>query len=191
MTDLRTPEINQMAPPRRVDVKALVLFAIVAVIISVVDQSTKILITANLTHGEAVHVLGDVLIFQYVNNPGAAFGLGSGATWVFSIVAIAVLIFVIGFAPRIRSTAWAILFGLLLGGLLGNLIDRLTRQPGFGVGHVVDFVSTPWLIPAIYNVADISIVVSMLLFIILTIRGIGLDGSRAPRDQRKKGVQPE
>jgi signal peptidase II len=46
------------------------------------------------------------------------------------------------------------------------------------VGHVVDFISTPWLLPAIYNVADIAIVTSMVIFMILTIRGIGLDGNK-------------
>src|SRR5260370_26686121 len=52
--------------------------------------------------------------------------------------------------PRIRSLAWAVLFGLLLGGLLGNLTDRLVRAPGFGLGHVVDFLVIP-LLPAIFN----------------------------------------
>ena len=51
------------------------------------------------------------------------------------------------------------MFGLLLGGVLGNLTDRLFREPGFGVGHVVDFIYTPWMMPAIFNVADIAIVV--------------------------------
>ena len=62
--------------------------------------------------------------------------------------------------------------------MLGNLTDRLLREPSFGLGHVIDFISTPWLIPAIYNVADIAIVSSMVLFMILTIRGVGLDGIR-------------
>jgi signal peptidase II len=38
---------------------------------------------------------------------------------------------------------WAIVLGLLLGGILGNLSDRLFRDPGFLVGHVVDFINTP------------------------------------------------
>jgi signal peptidase II len=92
-------------------------------------------------------------------------------------VGVGVLGFVIWYAPRIRSTAWAVLFGLLLGGLLGNLTDRLFRAPGFGVGHVVDFLQIP-LLPAIFNLADVAIVSSMGLFLILTLRGVGLDGSR-------------
>ena len=48
-----------------------------------------------------------------------------------------------------------------------------------------DFISTPWLIPAIYNVADMAIVSSMVLFMILTIRGVGLDGTRQVREPKR------
>jgi signal peptidase II len=71
--------------------------------------------------------------------------------------------------------------GLLLGGTLGNLTDRLFRTPGFPQGHVVDFISTPWMMPAIYNIADIAIVTSVGIFVIVSIRGIGIDGSRQTR----------
>lgn len=142
------------------------------------DQLTKYLVVSNLTEGETVQVLGQVLQLQFVRNPGAAFSLASGMTWIFTILAAAVIAFIIWFARRIHSIAWALVFGLLLGGVLGNLTDRLFREPSFGLGHVVDFISTPWMLPAIYNVADIAIVSSMALFMILTIRGIGLDGSR-------------
>ena len=132
-----------------------------------------------MTEGDIVRVLGDVLQLHFVRNPGAAFSLAAGMTWVFSVIAVAVVVLLIWFAGRIRSLAWAIVFGLLLGGVLGNLTDRLLREPSFGLGHVVDFFSTPWLIPAIYNVADMAIVSSMIIFMFLTIRGIGLDGRRA------------
>ena len=88
--------------------------------------------------------------------------------------------FIIIFARRIRSAGWAVMLGLLLGGNLGNLTDRLTREPSFGQGHVVDFIQV-WGFPAIFNVADIAIVSSMGLFIILTIRGVKLDGTRDSR----------
>jgi signal peptidase II len=88
-----------------------------------------------------------------------------------------VVLFLIWYAPRIRSFGWALLFGLLLGGTLGNLTDRLSRPPGFGVGHVVDFLQIP-LLPAIFNLADSAIVTSMALFVLLTLRGVGLDGHR-------------
>ena len=142
------------------------------------DQLGKFLVVTNLTEGEVVPVLGTVLQWQFVRNPGAAFSLASGMTWIFTILAAGVITFIVWFARRIRSIAWALVFGLLLGGVLGNLTDRLLREPSFGLGHVIDYISTPWLIPAIYNVADIAIVSSMVLFMILTIRGVGLDGTR-------------
>ena len=142
------------------------------------DQLSKFLVVTNLTEGEVVPVLGTVLQWQFVRNPGAAFSLASGMTWIFTILAAGVITFIVWFARRIRSIAWALVFGLLLGGVLGNLTDRLLREPSFGLGHVVDFISTPWMLPAIYNVADIAIVSSMVLFMILTIRGVGLDGIR-------------
>jgi signal peptidase II len=155
----------------------LAILAVVALCVYLVDQIAKVLVVSNLYEGQQVQVLGQLLQFHFVKNPGAAFSIGSGSTWIFSIVGVGVLGFVIWYAPRIRSTAWAVLFGLLLGGLLGNLTDRLFREPGFGVGHVVDFLQIP-LLPAIFNLADVAIVSSMVLFLILTLRGVGLDGRR-------------
>ena len=160
---------------------ALVVLILGALAVYGLDQLSKYLVVSNLTEGETVPVLGDVLQWHFVRNPGAAFSLASGMTWIFTILAAGVITFIIWFARRIRSVAWGLVFGLLLGGVLGNLTDRILREPSFGLGHVVDFISTPWLIPAIYNVADMAIVSSMVLFMILTIRGIGLDGSREPK----------
>lgn len=176
-----------MAPERSAKVgtaTALLVLAGAAVVAYGLDQLSKYLVVSNLTEGETVQVLGQVLEFQFVRNPGAAFSLASGMTWIFTILAAGVITFIIWFARRIKSVAWAMVFGLLLGGVLGNLTDRLFREPSFGLGHVVDFISTPWMLPAIYNIADISIVSSMALFMILTIRGIGLDGSREERQPK-------
>jgi signal peptidase II len=169
-----------LAPKERAKKRssALIVLSLVALGIYALDQISKYLVVSGLSEGVTVRVLNDVLQWHFVRNPGAAFSLATGMTWIFSIIAVAVVVFIVWFAGRIRSLAWALVFGLLLGGVLGNLTDRLLREPSFGLGHVVDFISTPWLIPAIYNVADMSIVTSMVIFIWLTIRGIGLDGSR-------------
>jgi signal peptidase II len=121
-----------------------------------------------------------VLQLHFVKNSGAAFSIASGSTWFFSIVAAAVVVFIVWYARRIRSVAWGILFGMLLGGTTGNLTDRLFREPSFGLGHVVDFIQV-WGFPAIFNIADSFIVASMGLFVILSLRGVGLDGTRASR----------
>jgi signal peptidase II len=176
------PEADQRPKESRPGLNpvALAFLAAVAIVVFVLDRVTKHLVVENLTLGESVPFLGEVLKLRYVENPGAAFSLGSGTTWIFAIIAAGVAVFIVIFARRIKSRAWAVLFGMLLGGTLGNLTDRLTREPGFGQGHVVDFLEL-WMFPAIFNIADIAIVSSMGLFIILTLRGVGLDGTRTSR----------
>jgi signal peptidase II len=171
-------------------VRALVVLAAVAVVVYALDQISKALVVANLPESRPIEVLGDLLTFQFVRNSGAAFSLASGSTWIFTIVATAVTIFIVVFARRIRSTGWAVLFGMLLGGTLGNLTDRYFREPGFPNGHVIDFLQIP-LLPAIFNIADVAIVSSMAVFLILTLRGIGLDGKRHtdhPAEQTAAGT---
>ncbi|GAA4173361.1 signal peptidase II [Gryllotalpicola koreensis] len=168
------------SPSAKVSVRAIVVLAAVAVFVFVVDQVAKALVLAHLTEGEQVPVLGNLLVFLFTRNPGAAFSIGTGSTWIFTIIAIAVFVFVIWYARRIRTVWWALVFGLLLGGLLGNLYDRLFRPPGFGQGEVIDFIKIP-LLPAIFNLADSAIVAAMALFLVLTLLGVGLDGRRAVR----------
>lgn len=167
----------------------LTLLAVTAVVIYVADQLSKMWVMASLPEGVSQPVLGDFLQFYFVRNPGAAFSLSSGTTWVFSILAAVVTVVIIFFSRKIRSIAWAVVFGLLLGGTLGNLTDRLTKVNGqgvveFGNGLVIDFIFTPWMMPAIYNVADIAIVSSMCLLVLLTLMGIHIDGTREPRKNR-------
>ncbi|WP_022880647.1 signal peptidase II [Gryllotalpicola ginsengisoli] len=163
--------------PAKVSVRAILVLAVVAVCVFIADQVAKALVVAHLAQGEQVNVIGDLLVLRYVLNPGAAFSIGTGSTWIFTIIAIAVLVFVLWYARRIRSIAWSVVFGLLLGGLLGNLCDRLFRPPALGQGEVVDFIKIP-LLPAIFNLADSAIVAAMALFLILTLRGVSLDGHR-------------
>jgi signal peptidase II len=170
--------------PRRARAAVFGLLGAVAALVLVLDQGSKALVVALLPEDAPREVLGSLLVFRRLENAGAAFSMASGSTWVFSLIAAAVVVFLVVSAPRIRSLGWALLFGLLLGGTLGNLIDRLTRPPGFGVGHVVDFLQIP-LLPAVFNLADSAIVASMALFILLTLRGVGLDGVRRPGTREK------
>jgi signal peptidase II len=60
--------------------------------------------------------------------------------------------------------------GALLGGILGNLIDRVSREPGFPNGHVIDFISLPFNF-AIFNLADSAIVLVAAITVIRVMRG--------------------
>lgn len=150
----------------------------IAVVWFGLDLLAKQWALATLNEGVAVPVLGDFLKWMLVKNPGAAFSFASGATWVFTLLSAVVAGVIIWNIKRIRSVLWAIVLGLVLGGTLGNLADRLFREPGFPLGHVIDFIYTPWMMPAIYNVADIGIVVGMVCFVLLTLFGVSIDGAR-------------
>lgn len=167
------------SPKRRVLVP-LLLF-VVAGIIYATDQLTKNWVEFTLTEGQTVQVFGDFLQWHFVRNPGAAFSMASGQTWIFTILASVVTVVILWQLKRLRSSLWALFLGMLLGGVLGNLTDRLFRYPGFPEGHVVDFISTPWMMPAIYNVADIGIVGGMILFVFLTLFGFKIEGGRYQR----------
>jgi signal peptidase II len=171
-------------PPLRT-AAAGVTIAILAVLVLAADQFAKNAAIAALPSERVVPIIGDFLQFYLVRNPGAAFSLGEGVTWVFTI-ALAVVACVIVYlgVRRVRSRLWAVVLGLLLGGVLGNLTDRLIREPGFPVGHVVDFISTPWMMPAIYNVADMFIVTMMISVAVLVLFGLKLDGSRETKASR-------
>ena len=167
-------------PATKASVRVLATLAFVAVVAYGLDQGTKLLVTRTLVEGGSVDVVGEFFQLHFVKNPGAAFSFASGSTWIFSIAAAGVAVAILVVARRIRSLAWSIMLGMLLGGTLGNLTDRLLREPSFGQGHVVDFIYFPSLLPAIFNVADVFIVSSMGLLLLLTLLGIGLDGTRTP-----------
>ncbi|CAN5494521.1 hypothetical protein BH10ACT6_BH10ACT6_06180 [soil metagenome] len=172
----------------RISVRALLLLGVVALVLYGVDQLAKFLVVTHLEHGQLVPVLGQLLQLHYVTNSGAAFSLASGFTWILSIVAVGVVVFIAWYARRIRSLGWAVVFGLVIGGATGNLTDRLFREPGFGTGRVVDFLQIIGF-PAIFNIADAGIVAAMALFLILSLRGIGLDGSKAVFVRTKRSAE--
>lgn len=169
--------------PRPLAVRRLqfvVAAATAAVLIT--DQLTKYLAVSRLTENVPVTVISGLFQFRLIRNPGAAFSLSTGTTWVFTLIAAAVSVVIVRIARRIGSLGWALALGLLLGGAVGNLLDRLFREPGFGRGHVVDFIEYlkfPFVNFPIFNVADSCIVISAGLIAILGFRNIPVEGRPA------------
>ncbi len=172
----QTEEPQVALPPRKAW-----LFAIVAPIVLVADLVTKQLALSALEGEQPVRVLGGLFYLQIVRNPGAAFGMATGMTWVLTLVATAVVIGIIWVMPKLRSTGWAIGLGLVLAGALGNLLDRFFRAPGALHGHVVDFLS-PFAPNGeafpVFNIADSSICVGGALIVLVALLGRDYDGSR-------------
>jgi signal peptidase II len=165
------------------------LFALLvgsAVVAYALDQATKAWALSSLEAGSPVDVVGEFIRLNLIRNAGAAFSIGDNATWVLTLIAFGVLVVIIRTARRIGSRGWAWALGLLLGGSLGNLTDRMTREPGPGRGHVVDFIDYFGLF--IGNVADIAIVGAALLIGLLALRGIGVDG-RHPHHGRHEAAE--
>lgn len=180
-------EPSQTAGASRRSIWIPVLLIAVALVVATIDQVSKNWVVANLPPGEPIPVVGEALQWLFVRNPGAAFSMASGATWVFTILAAVVAGVIVWQIRRLRSAPWAIFLGLLLGGVLGNLTDRLTRAPGFPEGHVIDFIYTPWMMPAIYNVADVAIVSAMCIFVLVTLLGLPITGG--PRERTRKELE--
>ena len=176
-----TPTSKQTAAPHPDRRGLFRLLAVTAVVVYAADQLTKIWALQSLTPGEPVAMIGEFIRLNLIRNPGAAFSIANSATWVLTLIAFGVLVFIIRTARRIGSRGWAWALGLLLGGSVGNLTDRMTREPGPGRGHVVDFIDYFGLF--IGNVADIAIVSAAVLIGILALRGIGVDGERPGRHE--------
>ncbi|MBN7792168.1 signal peptidase II [Microbacterium sp. 2216-1] len=164
------------------------IVAVLAIVVLAADQFVKQLTVQNMSEGERIPVLGEFFELLYVRNPGAAFSLGKDHTWIFTIALAVVAGVVIWKAFGLQSRLWAVVLGCLLGGVLGNLTDRLFRAPGFPVGEVVDMLSLPWMMPAIFNVADIFIVSGMISVALLVLIGLRFDGTR-DRDHERAAAE--
>lgn len=154
---------------------------VLAAAVLVVDQLTKWWAESSLVLGDdAIPLVGDLLGLRLLYNPGAALSIATGMTWVLTIVVVVVVVVIVRMVSRIGSRAWAVALGLLLGGAVGNLLDRFFREPGFARGHVVDFIDYAGFF--VGNVADIAIVSAAVMIAVLSVVGIGLDGTRQGRE---------
>ncbi|MEU7277715.1 signal peptidase II [Streptomyces sp. NPDC045431] len=154
--------------------RIVALFA-VALVAYLLDLGTKMLVVAKLEHHEPIEVIGELLTFRAVRNPGAAFGMGEAFTVIFTVIAATVIVVIIRLARKLYSLPWALALGLLLGGALGNLTDRIFRSPGVFRGAVVDFIAPAHF--AVFNLADTAIVCGGFLIVILSFRGLDPDGT--------------
>lgn len=149
-------------------VRRLPLALGIAAFVLVLDQATKFWAEHALAGRAPVPVLGDFLQFRLLYNAGAAFSMGTGATWVFTIIA-AVAVGVLGwYVTRPQPTGMAVALALMLGGATTHLGDRLFRAPGFARGHVVDFIDyNGWFVG---NVADIALTCGAVLLLLVAAR---------------------
>ena len=165
-----------MTIQRQLLTRLIWLFGCAWVVIAA-DQFLKNLLISKLTPGEPIEFIGNLVRLNLVFNDSAAFSIGFGATWIFTFISSLAVLVLIWFAFKIETRSWAVMAGVLLGGVTGNLIDRLIREPGFGVGQVVDYIQIPLNFP-IFNLADIAIFSICSISVIRVLRGDQLGRKR-------------
>ena len=145
------------------------LYAIIAAIILIGDQWLKYWVTVNITlsTGEAALIPGVVKLVN-IHNSGAAFGFLSDAAyarWLFlGIAALFIIVIVVVLAKHLFKSRFANWCAVMaLAGAVGNCIDRALY------GYVVDMFKVEFMDFAVFNVADVFLVVACLAFVIYLI----------------------
>ncbi|MGQ3051967.1 MAG: signal peptidase II [Roseateles sp.] len=150
----------------------LTQWLLIAALIILADQFTKILVIGAFQLGDTRPVTGFFNLVR-AHNYGAAFSFLHGASgwqrWFFLVLGIVAAGFIIWMLRRHgqqKLFAWALT--LILGGALGNVIDRAVH------GYVVDFIQVHaggWYFPA-FNIADAAISVGAALLIVDELRRV-------------------
>lgn len=138
----------------------------------VVDQVSKFLAVESLEPGVATPLIGEWFQLRLVYNPGAAFGLGTGYTWILTLIAGIVAIALCFLVPRVRRLDWALVVGSMLGGAISHFFDRLLREPAFANGHIIDFLDYGGFF--VGNIADIALVGAAIGAVLLSFFGVPL-----------------
>ena len=125
---------------RRLRIRVAV-FACIAVAAIAIDQLTKAWALSALSDGCTIRVIPGLLSFMLVRDPGASLGMGSGMTWLISLLAMAACVVLVALAVRTISMKWTVVFAFGFAGAFGNLIDRVAYAQGFLNGKVVDFLN--------------------------------------------------
>lgn len=165
------------------------LYAIIAAIILIGDQWLKYWVTVNITlsTGEAALIPGVVKLVN-IHNSGAAFGLlgdAAYARWLFlGVAALFIIVIIVVLAKHMFKSRFANWCAVMaLAGAVGNCIDRALY------GYVVDMFKVEFMNFAVFNVADVFLVVACLAFIIYLIVDI-FRGGKSDDDDGEEEEKP-
>ena len=143
----------------------LIIDALIAAVLLVLDQFTKHLAVVHLKNQPAYVIIDGVLELQYLENRGSAFGmLQNQKIFILfvGIVFLAVLLFFLFKLPEQKKFRIVhVLLAVIVAGGIGNMIDR------FRLDYVVDFISFVLINYPIFNVADIYVTVTFIVLVLL------------------------
>ena len=166
-------------------------YAIVAILILIADQGLKYWVTLNIPLDTGhVTLIPGVLELTNIHNNGAAFSILQHAPhWIFvifTVVFAAIAVFCLRRnVVHGKVGRWSVV--LVLAGAVGNCIDRILS------GYVVDMFNFLFMRFAVFNLADIFIVVAgiTLCLHVIFYRGDGSEeGEPAPKKARKSRQHP-
>ena len=140
----------------------------ITAIILMLDQFIKLLINRFLELGSGVKIIPNFFSLMYLKNTGAAFSILEDSTPLLVIISVIVIVLL---DRSIKKTSKftnleEISLGLIMGGIFGNLIDRIIHH---GVIDYLSFRIFKYNFP-VFNLADISIVIGVGLYIISIIK---------------------
>ncbi|MGN1303029.1 MAG: signal peptidase II [Clostridia bacterium] len=147
--------------------KKINFLMIITIIAILLDQLIKIIIKSKIFNSSII-LIPHVLNLTYVQNTGAAFGIGSNSTSMFvavNVVIIGLITYFIFSKKEELSKLILIALHLVLAGGIGNLIDRIAR------GFVIDYIDiSPLIKYPVFNLADIFVVVGCLIVVISLVK---------------------
>ena len=119
---------------------------IIILLLTILDQGSKSLVLAQLKDQPDISLIPGVLQLRYLENRGMAFGF----------------IYVYARIPKNRYyLPLSVTALVMVSGTLGNFIDRVCR------GYVVDFIYFSLIDFPVFNIADMYVVCSGILLVML------------------------
>lgn len=164
-------------------------YAIVAILILIADQGLKYWVTVNIALDTGhVTLIPGVLELTNIHNNGAAFSMLEHAPhWIFiifTLVFAAIAVFCLRRnVVHGKVGRWSVV--LVLAGAVGNCIDRILS------GYVVDMFNFLFVRFAVFNLADVFIVVAGITLCLHVIFYRGDDGAddAAPKTARRQRTE--
>lgn len=140
-------------------------YFIIAALLVVLDQASKFFVRTTMTVGQTITLIPNWLGLNYVQNTGAAFSSFDNYTMILTGISLVVsLLLILAIALKwVRHPFGRFTLMLILAGAVGNLIDRAL------IGFVTDMIQVLFIRFAIFNLADIFVVVGAVLLVIYVI----------------------
>lgn len=154
--------------------KKKIMLAITSLAIILLDQLSKLLII-----DKSINLIPNILSFTYTQNTGVAFGLIDNNLIFVILFNIVILGIIIKFLKENNENIdFVVLVSLILilSGGVGNLMDRLLR------GYVVDFIKLEFINFPVFNLADISVTVGVLILIIVIVKQMIINKNETRND---------